>query len=198
MNELPRRKQIRLKDYNYSQNGYYFITICSKDRQCLFCNILRTNERSPTVWADNICPETNEKDTVGADIIRPQINEMDIITPKLYKCGYYIKKSISEINCHYKNVFVDKYVIMPNHIHMILVIVGVDTIHPQTTGRIISAPRVSVIVGQMKRWVSKQIGFSCWQKSFYEHIIRNENEYQKICEYIENNPKKWAEDKYNI
>ena len=87
---------------------------------------------------------------------------------------------------------------MPNHIHMILVIVGVDTIHPQTTGRIISAPTVSVIVGQMKRWVSKQIGFSCWQKSFYEHIIRNENEYQKICEYIENNPKKWAEDKYNI
>lgn len=175
MNDLPKRKQIRLKDYDYSQNGYYFITICSKQRQCLFGSI------------------------VGADTIRPQLNE----------CGNHIKKSILEINNRYKNVFVDKYVIMPNHIHMILVIAGADTIRPETNdgnatdgqneknGRIISAPTVSVIIGQMKRWVSKNIGFSCWQKSFYEHIIRNEQAYQKICEYIENNPKKWEDDKYH-
>ena len=59
-----------------------------------------------------------------------------------------------------------------------------------------AAPTIPKIVGQMKRWLSKQAGYSCWQKSYYEHIIRNEQEYQNICEYIENNPLKWNLDKY--
>ena len=208
MNELPKRKKIRLKYYDYSQNGYYFITVCAKDKEHIFGSITATphnnvgaditQPKHTTVGADIIRPKHT---TVGADIIRPKHIPVgaDIIQPKhipagadiirpnttrnnehsavcvahteLTDCGKYVKQSISEINNHYKNIFVDKYVIMPNHIHMILVIENdVDKI----TGRIISAPTISVIVGQMKRWVSKQIGFSCWQKSFYEHIIRNE------------------------
>ncbi len=169
--ELPKRKQIRLKEYDYSQNGYYFVTICAKDRKCLFGTIDMVDKQTPLV---------------GADTIRPQLNEY----------GKYIEKSISEINNHYENVFVDKYVIMPNHIHMILVIRNDTNNRNTVSGRIVSAPTISVIVGQMKRWVSKMIGFSCWQKSFYEHIIRNELEYLKIYEYIENNPIKWKEDEY--
>ena len=230
MNELPKRKKIRLKYYDYSQNGYYFITVCAKDKEHIFGSITATphnnvgaditQPKHTTVGADIIRPKHT---TVGADIIRPKHIPVgaDIIQPKhipagadiirpnttrnnehsavcvahteLTDCGKYVKQSISEINNHYKNIFVDKYVIMPNHIHMILVIENdVDKI----TGRIISAPTISVIVGQMKRWVSKQIGFSCWQKSFYEHIIRNEQDYKKICEYIEYNPDKWEYDTY--
>lgn len=155
--EMPKRKQIRIKEYDYSQPGYYFITICASERKCLFSSL------------------------VGAAISRPQLTE----------CGKYIEKSLSEISKIYKNVSVDKYVVMPNHVHIILVIAEMAE-----NGRMISAPTIPQIVGQMKRWVSKQAGYSCWQKSYYEHIIRNEQEYQSICEYIENNPLKWELDKY--
>ena len=60
----------------------------------------------------------------------------------------------------------------------------------------ISAPTINTVIGQMKRWASKQIGTSIWQKSFHEHIIRNEQDYREIWAYIENNPAKWAEDRY--
>lgn len=63
-------------------------------------------------------------------------------------------------------------------------------------GRIVSAPTVSTIIGQMKRWVSKQIGFSIWQKSFHDHIIRNRAEYRQIWKYIDENPLKWELDCY--
>ena len=78
----------------------------------------------------------------------------------------------------------DKYVIMPNHVHMILSL-NEDSIIP-----------LSQIVGSFKAGVSREIGFSVWQRSFYDHIIRSEADYKRICEYIENNPAKWALDKY--
>ena len=80
---------------------------------------------------------------------------------------------------------------MPNHIHMILILQG-------DSGRAMRAPTVSTIINQMKGFVTKQIGFSIWQKLFHDHIIRNEPEYQKIQYYIDSNPLKWQEDKYFI
>jgi REP element-mobilizing transposase RayT len=79
---------------------------------------------------------------------------------------------------------------MPNHVHLIL------KIEHDINGRIISAPTISTVVGQMKRKISKLAGFDIWQKSFYDHIIRNENDYQQIWQYIDNNPLKWKLDKY--
>ena len=78
---------------------------------------------------------------------------------------------------------------MPNHIHVIIVLHAEDE-------RSKTAPTVSRIIQQFKGSISKQVGFSTWQKSFYDHIIRNEIEYKKIYEYIETNPLKWEEDKY--
>ena len=63
--------------------------------------------------------------------------------------------------------------------------------------RILSAATISVAVGQMKRWVSKKVGFSIWQKSFYEHIIRNEKSYREIWEYIDKNHLKYIWKKNN-
>ena len=89
----------------------------------------------------------------------------------------------------YEKVSVDKYVIMPNHIHLIIVM---------QNGRTQFSPTVSRIIKQFKGKVTKQVGFCIWQKSFYDHIIRDENDYLRIWEYIENNPYKWTEDKYFI
>lgn len=124
------------------------------------------------VGADSIRPQCEDIGDVGADNIRP---------PVLSKYGIAVDTAIRAISEHYENVKVDKYCIMPDHVHMILFI------RQNVCGRMISAPTLSNVVGQMKRWVSKQIGFSMWQKSFYDRIIRNEEEYQKIWKYIDEN-----------
>jgi len=64
------------------------------------------------------------------------------------------------------------------------------------SGRAMRAPTISTVINQMKGCVTKQIGFSLWQKLFHDHIIRNEEEYRKIWEYIDTNPLKWEDDCY--
>lgn len=78
----------------------------------------------------------------------------------------------------------DKYCIMPDHIHLLLRIEAEN-------GRMISAPTVSAVVGSMKRWVSKTLGRSVWQKSFYDHVVRNRQDYEEIWRYIDENPLKY-------
>lgn len=155
MQELPKRKVIRIKDFDYSTPGAYFITVCTANREQIF-------------W-----------ESVGADIIR-QGNVL------LSTAGKIAEQGILQIAPHYENVVLDKYCIMPDHVHLIL------RIESDVGGRIISAPTVSTAIGSMKRWVSRQIGRPIWQKSFYEHGIRNQRDYDEIWEYIENNPLKYA------
>ena len=89
----------------------------------------------------------------------------------------------------------DKYVVMPNHIHMILRIDS-DAASPDSGPPRASAPTVSDAVGALQRLVNRSLGKNIWQRSFHEHVIRNENDYREIWEYIEANPAKWAEDRY--
>ena len=163
---MNNRQPNRLKHYDYSQNGAYFITICTKDRQKIF-------------WG-----KLNNPNPVGADIIRPQ--------EILNKYGQIVELGIKQIPAHYQNIFIDRYVIMPNHIHILMRINNDDFVK----GRIISAPTISIVIGQMKRWISKQIGKPIWQKSFHDHIIRDQRDYDRIYRYIEENPLKWNEDCY--
>lgn len=105
---------------------------------------------------------------------------------KLTKYGRIVKNGVDNITKIYPNCLVNYFVIMPNHVHLIITINNVG-------GRMISAPTV---IGQFKRYVSKQSGISIWQKGFYDHIIRDEDDYLTKAQYIENNPAKWTEDKY--
>lgn len=77
---------------------------------------------------------------------------------------------------------------MPNHLHLIIVIDN------PVIGRTQFAPTISRIIKQFKGAITKQIGFSPWQRSFYDHIIRNEKEYTAYWQYIENNPVNWEND----
>ena len=169
--KFPKRKQIRLKEYNYSANGAYFVTVCTKDRKHLFWNKEKMRLR-----------HTNR---VGADIIRPE----DI---ELTETGEIVKEAIENIPIKYENIKLDSFVIMPNHIHIIFFTENPDG------GRMISAPTRSVVIGQMKRYASKMAGKPLWQKSFYDHIIRNHNDYLEKRNYILTNPHKWSDDQYFI
>ncbi len=139
----PERKSNRLKNYDYSQNGAYFITICTKDRKKILSDI------------------------VGDDAH---------IVPK--KCGLVVEKYIKNIP------EVEKYVIMPDHIHLII------RIENGTMWASSPTKEVSGIVRSFKTMVTKQLGQSIFQRSFFDHIIRNEQDYIEHLTYIENNPQK--------
>lgn len=97
--DIPKRKDNRLKDYDYSQNGYYFVTICTKDKRHIF-------------W------EKNAKDCRGE--LRSSVQ------PKLSDIGVIVDNEINSINTIYPTVKIDKYVVMPNHIHMIIILQEYD------------------------------------------------------------------------
>ena len=119
---------------------------------------------------------------VGAIIDRPK-------NVPLTNLGIIAQRCIEDIPKHDPAISVDHYVIMPNHIHFLL------QINTDVNGRSMIAPTISTVVRLMKGTVSKQAGFTVWQKGFYDHVIRNGNDYQDIWNYIEGNPSKWAEDK---
>lgn len=150
---LPIRKNIRVNQYDYSQNGSYFITICTKERKNYFWTVGTTSGRP-----------TNGYELSGYGIIA--------------------EKAILNISSCYPDVAVDKYVIMPDHLHLLISI-------QSDNGRAMRAPTISTIIGQMKGYVSKQIGETIWQKRFFDHIIRNEQDYNETWRYIENNPLKY-------
>ena len=139
------RKHPRLKNYDYSSSNYYFITICTFDKSCIFG--------------------------------RPD---------HLSSFGKSAEYILKEIEQHFSNVRVDKYVIMPNHVHMILVLDGSDA-------------SVSHIIGQYKSSVTRKIRETVpeqkiWQTSFHDHVIRNQKDYERIWLYIDSNPQNWDKD----
>lgn len=179
-----------MKGYDYSHNGAYFVTLCTHERRMLFGD----------VGADSISARTTDP------VASQMIDETFLKTIK-----------------RYPNAHCPKYVIMPNHIHAIIVLDHEDAEPDHTdtertdmeserdTGRadMESAPTtLSEIIQSFKRYSTveyiklvkrgavppfdKQI----WQRSYYDHIIRNEQEYQQIWEYIDSNPLKWDEDCY--
>ena len=159
-----------MKGYDYSAVGAYFVTICSWNKRFLFGNILS---------GEMILNETGEV---------------------AHKCW----KGIPQ---HFPHVMIDEYIIMPNHVHGILVIkggiVGAKNFSPSKIG----APRgTSKTIGSVIRgfkigvtkWARQNTSVEhVWQRNYYEHVIRNEEELNLVRKYIINNPKCWEMDREN-
>ena len=158
--DLPERKQNRLQNYDYSQNGAYFITICVRERKKILSNII-----------------------VGTGVLD---------CPKIYlsKYGEIADKYINQLNDFYDNIFVDKYVIMPDHIHMIIRIDSGQSGTPVPTVVDNKNSEVAKFVSTFKRFCNKEYGLNIWQSRYFDHIIRNQNDYDEVWKYIENNPSK--------
>ena len=154
MDEMPKRKQIRIKDYKYSTPGAYFITVCTVNREKIFWSDRRGELRSP-------------------------------VNVPLSDIGEIVANEIRKLNTVYDAVRVDKHCIMPDHIHLIL------SINTSENGRTQFAPTISQVIKQFKGSITKQVGRPIWQKSFYDHCIRNRQDYNELWEYIENNPLKY-------
>ncbi len=146
------RKTIRLKEYNYSQCGEYFITICSKDRRYIF----------------------------------GEIKEDKII---LSKYGEIAENTLSRIKQN-KSIEIDNYIIMPNHIHMIIEIKYDKIVNLKDL--------ISTYKSITTKQINKEQKIIVWQRNYYEHIIRDENEKEEIIKYIRYNPINWDRDNLKI
>lgn len=145
------RKSPRIKNYDYSTCNYYFITICTHEKRCIFGEPNHLNQ-----W------------------------------------GKTAREHLARIEENYPGAKVIKYVVMPNHVHMIIEMEDRQ-----------DNPNVCMLVGLYKTGVTKQIrmwepGAEIWQRSFHDHIIRKQSTFEKIWNYIENNPAKWNEDCFYV
>ena len=139
---------------------------------------------TPNAYFITICTQNRKNlfwENVGAINDRPE-------NVPLTNLGRIVRQSIEDIPQYYPVVSVDHSVIMPNHIHLLL------QIHTDDDGRSMIAPTISTVVRLMKGAVSKQAGFSVWQKGFHDHVVRSQQDYLYIWNYIEGNPGKWEED----
>ena len=147
--KFPKRKHPRLKEYDYSNDGGYFVTVCVKNKEKL----------------------------LGEPVL---VNGKIKLTP----IGETAEKHIKAINSAYDGVRVDSYMIMLDHIHMLITISG--------GMRACRPTSLQTVVRTFKTMVTREIGFSVWQTSFYEHIVRDEKDYTDIDNYIKANPQKYA------
>ena len=167
MEQYPKRKGLRLKEYDYSSKGAYFLTFCVKNRMCLLSELVG-------------------RDALGAPF-----------SLALTEAGKAVERHLLHSEIAYPGLVIDNYVIMPNHVHILL------SWMPEKEEGGFGAPRASRptdlvprMVAAIKRFSNRDAGASLWQTSYYDHIIRDENDFLAHWKYIEENPIKWTEDPY--
>lgn len=154
--EKASRKALRLRNFDYASPGAYFVTVCTKNKEKLLAEI-----------------------SVGAGLCARPVSQLTEIGQKVEAAILYMDK-------RYAHVTVDKYVVMPNHIHLLLTI-------RETGGH--GDPPLHKLIGEMKSYTTHQFGAILWQRGFYDHVIRGDEDYKKAWEYIETNPARWEKDR---
>lgn len=170
---VRKRRSVRLRGYDYSHAGAYFITICTQNRHCRFGNI-----------------------TEGAMVLND--------------AGRAVADCWLHIPDHFPHVELDEWVVMPNHIHGIVIIVGVNNHspvqsnndsppsanapHPTGTARTIGSMVRGFKIGVTQWYRQRSVSSKIWQRNYWDHIIRNESELNRIRRYILDNPMQWEQD----
>ncbi len=184
--ELPKRKPTRLKNFDYNSSGAYFLTICTENRQQILSRI---------VGGDVLdAPSGDVLDAPFGDVLdAPSGDVLDApFGVELLSYGEIANKYINQLNKVYDNIKVDRYVIMPNHIHIILFVFddGASRTSPPTRQH----SAVSRFVSTFKRFCNKECGKNIWQRHFHDHIIRDRHDYEEHLKYIHENPLRWQYD----
>ena len=156
---LPKRKHVRLTQYDYSTPGAYFVTICTQNRRCLLSHI------------------------IGHELAPAQVQYTTY--------GRIAEEQLFQLEKRYPTVKIDQYVIMPNHIHVILILEDSAGASPRPTLMDVVCAYKSLTTHQCKKAYPIDKVF---QASFYEHVIRGQADYDELAKYIVNNPKQWELD----
>lgn len=172
---MQNRKTTRLAKVNYSGPGAYFITICTKNRRSILSHIVGTS----------VLDGPPSSQIVGTCVLDgPKI--------ELTKHGEIADKYINQLNDFYDYLSVEGYVIMPNHIHILLFVK--ENGPSGTPVPTIQNSIVSRFVSTFKRFCNKEFGENIWQYRSFDHIIRNREDYEEHLRYIYQNPVNWYYD----
>ena len=174
--KLPKRKPIRLTKFDYSTVGAYFVTVCTRDRMKVLSEIVPVGDGAHDV---------------------PQI--------QLSTIGKIVEKHLLSSN-RISGVKIEQYVIMPDHIHAIINlnpkeyiknVVGTYNTQKNGTSRAPSPTNQMLphVISAFKKFCNKEIGYNIFQRGYYDHVIRNKNDYDEIVKYIHDNPQKWYYEK---
>jgi len=169
---LPKRKLNGLTGYDYSNGGIYFVTICSKGRENIFSKINNNN--------------------VGTGLAP--------VRHELTNIGNIIDRNWKEIPNRHDDVDIDEFIIMPNHVHGIVIIGKRTGASPvPTLSKIIGSVKSKSSIEYLKFIKRNNLNISgqIWQRSFHDHIIRDEKSLYEIREYIVSNPLNWETDEEN-
>ena len=186
---MQTRKSLRLKKYDYATPGAYFVTMCTRDKRWLF------GENNLSPWCSLV--------SVGRDPCVPP----PATTPPCALRVNIVRKVISEwigkIQSKFPNWTVDKWVVMPNHIHLLLQLhAGNAAGHMgpalQDVMRWYKTMTTNACIQAVKAGKIKPFEKAIWQTSFYDEVIRDQAHYLRIWQYIDTNPARWAEDEYYI
>jgi len=192
--------------YDYSQNNLYFVTSCVKNMEFCFGDVVLVGTgRDLSVHNPDINnPDINNPDINNPDINNPDINESEMI---LNEYGIIANNQLEWLEIQYPYIALHAYIVMPNHIHAVIEIdsLKANPIHKNNMDQLdsenIKIKSLSQIMGAYKTTSSKLIHLAgyevfAWHRSFHDHIIRDENSYLNIVNYIENNPSSWNKDKF--
>lgn len=164
--KLPKRKPTRLRNFDYSGCGTYFVTICTADRKPILSKVVKA---------------------YGGDVGQG----LAPAETALYPCGKIAEEQLLLLEKRFSSVKVDSYVIMPDHIHAVILIW-----YEHGTAEASLCPTLSQVVGTFKSLTTRACNRAygtgrIFQSSFYDHIIRNDADYEKTIEYVEDNPSRW-------
>ena len=167
--DRPTRKPMRLKDHDYSAPGAYFITVCTRDKRRILSGI-----------------EKPLGETVGEGLAPPAVC--------LSASGRIVEEQIRALPARFPGLSVDRYVVMPNHVHLLISLSHVSGGASPSPTR---GSSMTDAVRTLKSLSSRLSGSGpLWQRSYYDHIVRNEDDYRQIAEYIDANPARWREDRF--
>ena len=186
------RKELRLKSFSYSETAAYFITICCRNGEHLLAEIEAKASR--------------DCQAVGVGVLddpSPPVPAMPGFVRTLTGTGKIVESKINEMSQRFSGADIDTFVVMPNHIHLLLsVYQGKGSSRTPTptafseTDRKRSNERIPAFVSYLKRSTNRESGIEIWQRGYYDHVIRDHLDYCRIWDYINNNPYRWYEDKY--
>ncbi len=178
MDDLPKRKTTRLKNFDYNNTGAVFLTICTQNRRCILSRIASVGTGVPDGPVNNL-------HLVGTGVPDGPFVELS-------QYGKIADKYINQLGNFYEYLSVERYVIMPNHIHIMLFISdGGPSGTPVPT---LQNSVVSRFVSTFKRFCNKEYGKNIWQARSYDHVIRNREDHDEHIKYICENPVRWYYD----
>ena len=171
--ELKNRRTTRLQGNTYNGDASYFITICTRNKQCTLSRIL-----------------------VGTGVLDGPRGKGESSVALLPR-GEIADRYIRQMNAFYEDVSVDAYVIMPNHIHLLMSVKNTADSKNGPSGTPVPTIQNSVVskfVSTFKRFCNKECGENIWQYRSNDHVIRNRKDYEEHVRYIGENPARWHVD----